>query len=260
MTHPFCNLNRIEFVMTMACTGRCKHCSQGSHDGATAHIDGTLGAEVVRALCAQYRIESLMTFGGEPLLYPEDVCRIQRAALDAGIPERHIITNGYFSKNTRRIREVARMLAASGVNKVMLSVDAFHQETIPLEHVLPFAEAVAEAGVLIRTHPAWLVSPEDENPYNRETRAILQIFAARGIKATEGNVIFPAGNALLYLQDYFDSARVYENPYREDPRDMRAICVSADGGVLGGNVHERSIDAIMADYAKRLADPEGIGG
>ena len=25
------NLNRIEFVVTMACTGKCKHCSQGEH-------------------------------------------------------------------------------------------------------------------------------------------------------------------------------------------------------------------------------------
>lgn len=25
------NLNRIEFVITDSCTGKCKHCSQGNH-------------------------------------------------------------------------------------------------------------------------------------------------------------------------------------------------------------------------------------
>lgn len=34
-----------------------------------------------------------MTFGGEPLLYPEVVCKIHKAAEEMGIPERTIITN-----------------------------------------------------------------------------------------------------------------------------------------------------------------------
>ena len=33
------NINRIEFVVTMACTGKCKHCSQGSHI-SNEHING----------------------------------------------------------------------------------------------------------------------------------------------------------------------------------------------------------------------------
>ena len=33
-------LKRIEFVVTMGCTGRCRHCSEGSHDFDGEHIDG----------------------------------------------------------------------------------------------------------------------------------------------------------------------------------------------------------------------------
>lgn len=76
----FKNLNRIEFVVTMACTGRCKHCSEGEHISTEVHIDGKLGAQAVRELCGAYQIQSLMTFGGEPLLYPEEVCKIHEAA------------------------------------------------------------------------------------------------------------------------------------------------------------------------------------
>ena len=39
-----------------------------------------------------------MTFGGEPLLYPETVCKIHSAAKEMNIPKRELITNGYFSK------------------------------------------------------------------------------------------------------------------------------------------------------------------
>ena len=41
------NLNRIEFVVTMACTGKCKHCSQGEHRLRGAVIDGEKAMDAV---------------------------------------------------------------------------------------------------------------------------------------------------------------------------------------------------------------------
>ena len=141
------NLERIEFVVTMGCTGRCKHCSEGSHIFGGEHIDGETAARAVAEVCRHYDIKSLMTFGGEPLLYPETVCRIHRAAMLAGIPKRELITNGFFSRDRLRIKDAAAKLAESGVNRVMLSVDAFHQETIPIEPVEYFVDCIRESGV-----------------------------------------------------------------------------------------------------------------
>ena len=112
-------LNRIEFVITSACTGRCKHCSQGEHLSNGEHIDGDVAAKAVHEICDAYNIQSLMTFGGEPLLYPEAVCKIHAAAKESGIPQRDLITNGFFTRDKQRIEEVAHMLAESGVNKVL---------------------------------------------------------------------------------------------------------------------------------------------
>lgn len=91
------NLNRIEFVVTMACSGKCRHCSQGSHISGD-HIDGTLAEQAIYEICKNYKIKSLMTFGGEPLLYPETVCQIHSAAGKMNIPHRELITNGYFTR------------------------------------------------------------------------------------------------------------------------------------------------------------------
>ena len=99
------NLNRIEILETLACTGRCRHCSEGDHAGYTAHLDGEAAARAVSEIAGAYTIESLMIFGGEPLLYPRDVCRILKAGREAGIAKREIITNGYFSRAGERIRE-----------------------------------------------------------------------------------------------------------------------------------------------------------
>lgn len=242
------NLNRIEFVVTTACTGRCKHCSQGEHRN-NERLDKALAADAVRRISKEYSIESVMTFGGEPLLCPETVCEIHKAAKEMDIPQRQLITNGYFSKNYERIKTVANEIIKSGVNEILLSVDAFHQETIPLEYVKAFANAVNFSGVKLMVHPAWLVSANDDNPYNNETRSILAEFNRMGIETSEGNVIFPSGNAIKYFGEYFDLNKEIKNPYQEDPTDIRAICFSANGDVLGDNIYNKDINTIINSYS-----------
>lgn len=241
------NLNRIEFVVTTACTGKCKHCSQGEHKSFDS-INKDLAANAVRKIAEKYNINSVMTFGGEPLLCLETVCEIHKAAKEMNIPCRQLITNGYFSKDFDRINLVAKKIIESGINEILLSVDAFHQETIPLEYVKAFAKAIKDKDVKLLVHPAWLVSPVDDNPYNNKTREILNIFNQMGIETSEGNVIFPSGNALKYLSEYFDLSTEQKSPYCEDPTDVRAICFSANGDILGSNINKQDIDEILSSY------------
>ena len=245
------NLNRIEFAVTMACTGRCKHCQNGDELSRTEHIDTDIAVGAVRKICEHYQISSLMTFGGEPLLYPETVCAIHRTGTALGIGRRQLITNGYFSKKPERIEEVTRELAESGVNDLLLSVDAFHQETIPLEPVMRFARCAAEAGIPMRISPAWLVSPEDNNPYNLRTREVLREFEPLGIPVGAGNVVFPSGNALKYLREYFDENTEASSPYSEDPEDLRSVSFEANGDVLDGNIYKTDIIELIRSYRNR---------
>ena len=242
------NLNRIEFVVTMACTGKCKHCSEGEHINCTGHIDTDVAVNVVREVCENYKIESLMTFGGEPLLYPDVVCAIHKAAIEMGIGKRQLITNGYFTNKKERIKEVVKALEESEINELLLSVDAFHQETIPIETVKYFARCVARSKMFIELSPAWLVSVEDNNPYNKRTREVLKEFECLNIPIGPGNVIFPSGNALKYLSEYFDENGDESSPYDEDPRDIRAIGFLPNGDVLNNNVYKKSIIDILEEY------------
>lgn len=241
------NLNKIEFVVTLACTGKCRHCQNGDPDNCSEHIDADIAATAVRKVCARYPIRTVMTFGGEPLLYPETVCTIHKTASEIGVERRQLITNGYFSRNPERIAKVAQDLAASKVNDLLLSVDAFHQEYIPLNPVLHFAECAIKAGIPVRLQPAWLVSTEDDNPYNIRTREVLRAFEHLNIPAGTGDVIFPSGNALKYLKEYFDENTAM-SPYEEDPLDIRTLSFSPNGDILNGNVYKTDILEIMETY------------
>jgi hypothetical protein len=126
-------------------------------------------------------------------------------------------------------------------------VDAFHQENIPLDVVKSFAKAALKCGVPIRLQPAWLVSRAHDNVYNQKTRDILDSFGDMKIAIGEGNVVFTEGNALKYLSEYFLEG-IPENPYVEDPKDIRCISFSPNGDVLDSNIHQKDIMKILKDY------------
>lgn len=248
MKNPYLqNLQKIEFVVTDACTGKCKHCSQGDHHGSDAHVDAHVAANAVRKIAAQYDVQTVMTFGGEPLLYPDAVYAIISTAAELGIARRQVITNGYFSKDQAYIATVAKKLAESGVNDLLLSVDAFHQETIPLDVVYAFAAQAKACGIPMRLSPAWLVSPEHDNPYNNKTRAVLHHFSDLHIPVGEGNIVFPEGNARKYLAEYFTES-CPANPYEENPHDLRCLSFCANGNLLGGNIYRQDVMDILRNY------------
>ena len=241
------NLNKIEFVITNACTGKCKHCSEGDHSVCAERIDPEIAADSVRKIASEYGIKTVMVFGGEPLLHTDAVYSVMKAAKELNVPKRQIITNGYFTKSADKICEVASELAALGVNDLLLSVDAFHQETIPLDVVRKFAIEAKKSGIPIRLQPAWLVSPEHNNPYNIKTREILDTFCDIDVFENEGNIIFPEGNAIKYLAEYFTD-NLPENPYVEDPCDVRCVSFSSNGDALNGNVYKQDIMEILNNY------------
>ena len=241
------NLNKIEFVVTDACTGKCKHCSEGDHESCGEHIDPQTAADAVRKVAAECDIKTVMAFGGEPLLYTDAVYAIMTAAKEMNIPRRQVITNGYFSKNAEKIRFVVEQLAACGVNDLLLSVDAFHQETIPISPVFEFVRAAASFGIPTRLQPAWLGGREADNHYNRRTKEILASFSDLNVPTSEGNRVFFEGNAPKYLPEYFEN-EVVENPYREDPCNVKCISFSPNGDVLGGNVYKNNILDLIRQY------------
>jgi MoaA/NifB/PqqE/SkfB family radical SAM enzyme len=259
--NQYVDLNRIEFVITDACSGRCRHCSNGGRTENSGSVNANASAAAIKQLAESFTIESVMTFGGEPLLYADTVCKIHSAARDCGIPMRQIITNGFFSKDEERIDKVAKSLCDSGVNDILLSVDVFHQEFIPLEPVLQFAEALVRYKTpSLCVHPAWVVSEQHENSYNSETKRLLKLFSDRGIAASEGNNIFPSGNALKHLGEYFAppdkidfSALCGSVPYTTRLDEIKSFGINPNGDVnlcsiTIGNIYKDNIMDIVDRY------------
>lgn len=252
-------LNRVEFVITDACTGRCKHCSEGKLLGRNK-LDGIKASKSLKELTKYFDIKSIMTFGGEALLYPEEVCKIHKVAKDAGIKQRQLITNGCFSRDKNRINEVTRMLEEKGVNDILLSVDCFHVEKLPLEWVRQFAESLKKNyNGNLHLQPSWVRDRNEDNPYNIKTKECLEYFSDLNIECNEGDIIFLQGNAVKYLSEYFEKKEIDLNfkcgeaLYSSDLRNINEISIDSNGDVIPcnfsiGNIYKKNIIEIIKDY------------
>lgn len=260
--NEYLTAKRIEFAVTYLCNARCRHCYSIHSEGAfPAHIDKSLALEIVRKVGRKYKPESIMTFGGEPMLFPEIVCAIHKEAASVGIPLREVITNGYWSNNSRRIKEIAKNLAESGVNSIIISVDAFHQEHVPLDIVRKTAEACLEAGIEdITWDPCWVISEDDDNCYNRKTKFILKELEDLPISNSGGNVMEPEGLALVNLKEFLPprkkipAGKCGDTPYTEPLDSIKCVCVEPDGRIAVcndfyiGNASKTDIVDLIENY------------
>jgi MoaA/NifB/PqqE/SkfB family radical SAM enzyme len=215
----------------------------------------------LRFLLDKYSIKSIMTFGGEPLLFTEITTKIHEISKQYGVEKRELITNGYFSNNEYSIYNVVNKIIESGVNEIMLSMDAFHQEKIPLQYVEIFIKNIIFAKFEnIKIHPAWVVSQKCDNVYNQRTNEIIQKVSKYGIKISNGNIIVPSGLAKENLKSYYKkediniNKRCGEIAFTNSLKNIKSIRILPNGninicrGLTIGNIFKEKIENIIKKY------------
>ena len=261
-TGKYVDVHRLEFVVTWTCNSRCKHCLVGQKRGSKSSLSAELAVRMVKQIADAYSPTSMMTFGGEPLLFPEVVCAVHEAAKDRAIPRRDIITNAGYPPSEREFRKVAVRLAESGVTHAAVSVDAFHQEHISVATVERNVRLLLDAGISVLWNPCWVVSPEHENRWNERTRKIIDALhlSIPAVTESDGNVVQPSGNALKWLRDYLPTKTLAPEgtcedvPYAGRLDKITSISIEPDGSVmvckdlLIGNANEQDVGDMLSRY------------
>lgn len=258
----FRNLNRLEFVITYLCTSKCRHCfvGEGRKKKYPGFLSKDLAVNIVEKLGSKFKLDSVMTFGGEPMLFPEITFAIHKTAKKIGIPKRQIITNGFWSKDIDKIRDLAKRVVDSGINAVSFSIDCFHNEYIPIEVTKKTAEELLKAGITnIKWNPCWVSSSEDDNKYNIKTKQLLDELNYLNIEISNGNIMIVRGNAPKEFNKYLPKKLVENNwkcgdePYTDRPDDIKSICIEPNGDLnmcpnYKSNCEEENILDIIRRY------------
>lgn len=263
--YSYCHIKRLEFLVTRQCSGRCRHCCviSAKGDPCRSYADLEPVLDAIRQLGGVFNIDSVMTYGGEPLLYPDVTAALHKTAMDCGVIRRELITNGYFSNDAAVATAVVEKLLAAGVNDIKVSIDAFHQEYIPERRVEPFVSALLSKGFRhIAIHPAWLVSPDDANDYNKRTRDLIERLSRKyRLAISRGNIIVLSGQAKDNLWSYYaDQSLDLEAPcgqmvFTNSLSDIKTLRILPNGDValcramVIGNLFQSSIDEIVHGYS-----------
>ncbi|MDH5482213.1 MAG: radical SAM protein [Candidatus Bathyarchaeota archaeon] len=253
------NLRRLEFTLTRKCSSQCIHCQAEASPSRKDVMDIKDAYNYLSEAAAVSDLESFMAFGGEPMLYPELAIAVFKKAHELGIPSIDMITNGVWGKDRKKAEKWAEKLKAAGLNKVNMSVDAFHAKHIPIEYPQNAALALVRAGVEnIKWNVAVVESIDAENEYDKETKRILKKLEPIGIEANIFKIM-PVGRAVQNLREFFKSTPLH-GPCEGEPilgnplTNPDSICIEPSGSVnicwnlSIGNAGKTPLSRIIKEY------------
>lgn len=234
--NKYIDLKRVEFFITDLCTSRCIHCSNTRDVSSNRGLDFNKTKSILDRVIKEYNLDSVMVFGGEPLIFPEETVKILKYAREIGIPSRQLITNAYWSSKKKRIDEILRMLKEAEVNDILISVDHFHQEFLDFSVVEYVISQISEMDLPgVRIHPCWYDSADADNKYDNSTRSYLKKLEKYNIPVSGGNRLFPAGRAIESFPDLFKPLTSINQidcgllPYTERPDKIESIGINPEG-------------------------------
>jgi hypothetical protein len=254
-------LKGLDIILTYECTSCCAHCCYraGPGEGGTmtvAEVEGYLTA------VADHPIEWILLFGGEPFVC-YDLLRAS-VALAASMAGVLVFTNGSWATDSDTARRLLAGLQEAGLDHMLFSVDAFHQERVPVERIAIGIEAARELGYgRIEVDNRCLGEPDDDNAFNRRTQVIMARLAelcdlghvmiyqgplrmvGRAADALSPYLATQAGPwAECTLPDYFGGDLRAPTTVEIHPGGWVNLCA----GLALGNANERRLDEVVAGY------------
>jgi len=265
MENPYINLKRLDFIATFRCTAKCEHCSVyvDSMDTTVEHMDLSIAKQAITDAYKLYKIEKIITFGGEPLLFPEFVLALHKHAAELCIGERELTTNGCFSNKFEKIQEVASKIKEAEVNCLFISIDYFHEKYLDYNIVEQFLLEIKKAEVKnVSLYPTWVINKYHDNKYNKRTKELLKRFANLGFESYDGDNIYPSGRAIENLKEYLPKPQKNisgtctdfstKHRYRNSPDNVGVFTINPHGDVIVcdiiGNLYKNSLIEIINAY------------
>jgi MoaA/NifB/PqqE/SkfB family radical SAM enzyme len=251
--------------ITDCCNARCLHCAFGCGselEGSMRLKDARECVTAARALGADIACVT----GGEPMLYPILVERMIRMCNRSSFSEIWLFTNGFWANSTSKARTIAGILENSGLTKMWLSVDHFHQSFVPIEFVRNAVEASLERNLEVCIDARFIGEPEEENEFNSATRSHLEALGSllSEVEVTKAQPMF-VGRAAETLADHVKKKPLSQilndecpGPWAGGTLELpRGVDVDEFGyvticpGLSIGNVRHDSFRRIVEEYDYR---------
>ena len=133
-------------ITNYVCTAACRHCMFASSYNLPKEYISREMAEKLARLLRKSGTYSVHIGGGEPFMNFEALTTLITCLNEQGIGVDYIETNAFWCKDEKFTRDRLMQLRALGVETVMVSVDPFHIEYVPLERPILLCKLLRECG------------------------------------------------------------------------------------------------------------------
>ncbi len=257
-------ISPLNFLISYKCTNECKHCSlQASPKQDDAVMELGDIRRYLEDVTSNYIIDEVDFFGGEPLLHFNLLVDLIEEAKRFGIPKIGLPTNGFWGKNDRVAKKYAQKLKEAGLTRMGFSIDAFHEEFIPLDVVRGAIRATLEAGIeWVGLVVKYIGSENEKNIFNDRTGEISDVFSkefdsCQLIKAE----ICVTGRAANQLVNYYSLETLASPALGQRCQNIRIpifmvdphgwVHIQSCHGICIGNAKEKSLAEIIGDFDPR---------
>ena len=257
----------LKIHMTYQCTAACDHCRFKCTTQAAPVIDFDLAMRCIIELKKLNNLNLVVLLGGEPGLFPELTHALTSAIRQLGIAVR-IETNASYAISEERAYDFLHPLYALDAS-VMFSLDAFHDEFIPLGRIKNAIQVShAEAGEYC-LEMAYLNVSSREHPRDQRTDALLlelkkQLPNCSPSKIYQGNVLFN-GRAAAKLASLVSAGRGLPEDactavpwwYHGDLDTFELLILDAEGflskgcGIAIANMNETPVSQVLHHFDAR---------
>lgn len=250
----------LTFLVSYKCTNECKHCAVL---GSPNQDDTVIKLEDVRRyledITSNYIVNEVAFFGGEPLLHLNLLVSLIEEVKRFDISKIGFPTNGFWGKSETIAKEYALKLKEAGLKSIGFSVDAFHQDFIPLDVVKRAIRAVHEVGIeTIYLISQFLGSEGEKNQFFGITKEITNNLSKEFEYCQFLNSpLQMKGRAVRNLPDHCSMATIpsdkclnLKSPiFSIDPNGwvFHQLC----HGISLGNAKQKSLSEIIDEYKPR---------
>ena len=133
-------------VVNYQCNAACRHCLYACSPNRLNDYMTPEATERICNLLKRRGVDSLHIGGGEPFLNFEGLIKVIERVKRAGLIIEYIETNGFWSSDEKQARQYLSDLAKAGADNLLISLDPFHIEYIPVGRPLRLAEICTEVG------------------------------------------------------------------------------------------------------------------
>lgn len=165
-------ISEFEIALSYKCSTQCAFCYANCSPNFSKVIDLPLALRCINSISSEYKLRTIGLLGGEPTLHRPVLLSLISQARANNIPNIMMFTNGEWGRNISEIEKMCFELKNAGLTEIILSVDYFHQLTIPLENCLQIASKATENGLRVRFSMCCLENISSDNIVDKRNREI----------------------------------------------------------------------------------------